>query len=52
VVGTKIVPPVLIVNVQLGVDTDQEILMEVDVEFSDVTLIVGTAGLVMVIGNS
>jgi len=49
VVGVNVVPPVLIVNVQLGVDTAQEILMD---DVPGVTLICGTAGRNTVIGNS
>lgn len=49
VLGTNVVPPVLMVNVQFGVDTAQEIVIEV---VADVTVIVGKAGRIMVIGKS
>jgi hypothetical protein len=49
VVGSSIVPPVLIVNVQLGVDTVQERVIEV---VAAVAVSVGTAGRTTVIGNS
>ena len=49
VLGTNVVPPVLMVNVQLGVDTAQEIVIEV---VAGVTVIVGTAGRTMVMERS
>ena len=49
VVGVKVVPPVLIVNVQLGVASAQEILMD---DVPGVTVSVGTAGRKTVIGNT
>jgi len=49
VVGSSIVPPVLIVNVQLGVDTPQERVIE---EVAAVAVSVGTAGRITVIGKS
>lgn len=49
VVGTNVVPPVLIVNVQLGVVSAQEILMDPEV---GVTVIIGVAGWITVTGNT
>jgi len=49
VLGTNVVPPVLIVNVQLGVDSAQERVIE---DVADVAVSVGTAGRITVIGNT
>ena len=49
VLGTNVVPPVLMVNVQFGVDTAQEIVIEV---VADVTVSIGVAGRITARENS
>ena len=49
VLGTNVVPPVLIVKLQLGVDSAQERVIE---DVAAVAVSVGTAGRITVIGNT